>query len=238
MGNTVKNKLKNRLGLARAIVILIIIAALLAAVAILIPTIAYYREQSKKIGCVTALDTAYRQYIDAYLTGVKGLDKEETKEVVTFAMCGWDDLCPGGGNIFIVKDEEKGHDVYRLVCGLHDEDLKERVRLNAGYVLDTVREAVAAAREKGDPVPDSATRPLSGKELVILRTDEPSTLRRGTDSTMDYEGTVAFYSVVGIGDDSDASGQKDGEVWSFTFADENYCAKWNYRQSWTGDAYK
>ena len=238
MSKAVKNKLKNKLGLARAIVILIITAVVLAAVVILIPTVKHYRAESQKIGCATALDTAYRQYIDAYLTSGSGLDKDETKEVITFVMNGWDDLCPGGGNIYIVRDTEKGEDLYRLVGGLHDDDLKERARLHAGHVLDLVREAVAAAREKGDPAPDSVTMTPNGKELVAIRTDEPSTLRRGTDQTMDYEGTVAFYSIVGMGDDSGSSDQKEGEVWSFTFADEYYCAKWNYRQSWTGDAYK
>ena len=238
MERPVRNRLKSNRGIARAVVLLIIAAVILAIIVVLIPTVRYYRDQSQKIGCATALDSAYRQYINAYLASGKGLTAEDAKEVISFAMLGWDDLCPGGGNIYIVKDREKGEDLYRLVCGLHGEDAKQRTRLNAGFVLDTVRDAVSAAREKGDPVPESVTMTLNGEELTVIRTDAPVALRRGTASTTDYEGTVAFYSVVGIGDDSGSSGQRDGEVWSFSFADDNYCAVWNYRQSWTGDAYK
>ena len=238
MTDGTKFKLKNRLGMSRLVALLIILIAVLAAVIVLIPTVKYYRERSKKIGCETALDTAYRQYVDNYLANGGRLTRDETKEVITFVMNGWDDLCPAGGNVYIVDDPEKGEGRFRLVCGIHGADKKELTRLNAGYSLDKVRELVAEAQKKGDRYPESVTFTLNGKELTAYLTDSYTSLRRGTSSISGYDGTVAFYSIVGHSSFGEDSEKEEGEVWYFSFADENYCANWNYRQSWTGDSYK
>ncbi|MBQ7161612.1 MAG: hypothetical protein IJR90_07885, partial [Clostridia bacterium] len=176
----VKNKLKNRSGINRTVALLVVIAVVLAAVVILIPTLKYYRDQSRRINCAAALDSAYRQYVDGYLYKGGPLTYDEAKEVITTAMLGWDDLCPGGGKVYLVKDEKSDGDLYRLVCGMHGEDKKECTRLNAGYVLDTVREKVADARDKGEEYPASVTLTLNGEELTAYLVDEYTGLRRGT----------------------------------------------------------
>lgn len=238
MTEKLKRKLKSRNGAARLIVLLALIAAVLAAIAIVIPAVNYYREESKKIGCATALDTAYRQYIDTFLANGGKLNRDETKEVVTFVMNGWDDLCPAGGNIYIVEDNDKGEGLFRLVCGIHGSDEKELTRLNAGFVLDTVREKIAEAQKNGRAYPKSVTLTLNGKELTARLTDKPTGLKRGTESTSGYEGTVAFYSIVGHSDFGEDSGMDEGKIWYFSFADEKHCAEWTYAKSWTGDSYR
>ncbi|MBQ9543818.1 MAG: hypothetical protein IJV00_01670 [Clostridia bacterium] len=238
MTQRLKNKLKSRSGMSRLVAILLVAVAVIAVIVIGIPVVRYYNEESQKIGCNTALDTAYRQYVDHYLANGNKLDRDETKEVITFVMNGWDDLCPGGGNVYIVADDEKEEGMFRLVCGLHGKDEKERTRLNAGYVLDTLRELLAEKQKNGEKYPESITMTLNGKKLECLLTDEPTGIRRGTSTTGGLEGTVAYYSIVGHSDFGKDSGMEEGGIWYLSFADENYCAEWKFAQSWSGDSWK
>ena len=70
--------------------------------------------------------------------------------------------------------------------------------------------------------------------------DEPSGLKRGTRTTMGLEkaGIVAYYSIVGHSDFGADSAKKEGEIWYFSYADEDHCANWTYREQWTGDSYR
>ncbi len=206
------------------------------AILVTIPLVLYYRSQSEKIGCVAALDTATRQMADKFLIdGFK--DASEVKAWVTLVMNGWDDLCPGGGNVYIIHDES-AEMPWRLVCGMHGEDKKECCRLNASWALGQVREAVKKAADDGKDPPEKIEIPLNGKTLEVKLTDKRMTdVTRGTGTMMDYDGTVAFYAVAGYGDEWRSTGASSGTVCYFCFADPNYCASWLVGKGWTGDAY-
>ena len=103
MKTALKNRFSSKNGISRVVVILIIAVVTLSIVAI-IPLAIYHSRIAAKIGCTQAMDSGTRQLYDAYLLGdVHNID--EAKAVVTRAMNGWDDLCPGGGTMHIVYDE-------------------------------------------------------------------------------------------------------------------------------------
>ena len=162
---------------------------------------------------------------------------KDAKDLVTYAMNGWDDLCPGGGTVYVVENKNDWEIPYDVVCGLHDEDTKEATRLNASYVLYQIEEAVRQARAKGEAYPASVTVELHHRELTALLVDDFTGLRRGTATTKGVEGIVAYYSIVGHSDFGADSGLAEGEVWYFSYADEEHYAAWSSKQSWTGDCY-
>lgn len=230
----VSGKMTDKKGVSRLVFILIVALCVLLIVAS-VPLIMYYRSQSAKIGCVTALDTASRQIADKFL--IDGFhDAKEVKNWVTLVMNGWDDLCPGGGNVYVVYDKDADMP-WRLVCGLHGEDRKECCRLNAAHVLDLVREEIKKAADEGS-VPESVEVRLNGEKLVAKLTEEETGLVRGTYSTTGYNGTVAFYGITGIGKIGASSEAGEGEICYFSFADPDNCANWKYRDGWTGSAWK
>ena len=221
-------------GISRFVFILII-AVVVMSILVSIPIILYYRSQSKKIGCYAALDTATRQMTDKYLIdGFKS--KKEVKEWVGYVMNGWDDLCPGGGNVYVIYDKN-AEMPWRLVCGMHGDDKKECCRLNAEWVLDQVKEAVKQAADDGLGLPESIDLSLNGEKLSVILTEEPTELTRGTGTTMGYDGTVAFYGVAGNGAVGENTGLKDGAVCYLSFADPDYCANWEPVDGWSGSAY-
>lgn len=221
-------------GISRFIFILIALVIILAII-VTIPLILYYRSQSKAIGCYAALDTARRQAADKFI--IDGFNNaEEVKEWVGYVMNGWDDLCPGGGNVYVVEDDDSEMP-WRLVCGMHGEDKKECCRLNASWALDRVKEAVKEASDKGEPAPEKIELKLNGETLTVTFTKAETNLRRGTSSTSGYDGTVAFYSVAGDGGFTRETGAKAGAVCYFSFADPDNCANWYYGEGWTGTAY-
>ena len=222
-------------GVSRFVFILIA-AVVVLAIAVTVPLVIYYRSQSKQIGCTAALDTATRQMAARYL--IEGFKNEdEVKEWVGFVMNGWDDLCPGGGNIYVVRDENADMP-WRLVCGMHGKDKKECCRLNASWVLDRVIEAVNKAVKNGDAIPGTVDLKLNGEKLTVAMTEEVTGIRRGTRTTKGYDGTVAFFGVSGVGKAGENSGLPDGSVCYFSFADPDYCANWKYGDGWTGTAFK
>lgn len=221
-------------GISRFVFILII-AVVVMAIVVSIPLILYYRSQSAKIGCYAALDTASRQMADKYLIdGFK--DENEVKKWVGYVMNGWDDLCPGGGNVYVIHDET-AEMPWRLVCGMHGEDRKECCKLNAKWVLEQVREAVRESADEGVPVPESVELRFNGELLSVLLTEEETGLTRGTGTTMGVEGTVAYFGIAGVGEVGKDSGLKDGQVCYLSFADPDYCANWDSVFGWSGSAY-
>lgn len=229
------SRIGNRRGISRFVFILLILL-LVMIIVVSIPLVMYYRSQSKKIGCYAALDTARRQMADKYLIdGFK--NAEEVKEWVGFVMNGWDDLCPGGGKIFVVPDKDSEMP-WRLVCGMHGDDKKECCRLNASWVLDQVRQAVKTAADNNEPLPEKIPLKLNGETLEVMLTEVESGLRRGTSITSGYSGTVAFYGVSGNGEIGTNTEAKPGEVCYLSFADPDYCANWKYKSDWSGTAFK
>lgn len=236
MTEHVFEKLHNRRGVSRLIVILIILVFVLL-VAVYIPIYLRYKQQADNLACATGLDTARRQLAaDFMLNGFGEIDAEHAKEFVGYVMAGWDDLCPAGGTVYIVNDPDNPVD-YELVYGLHGSDAKQRTRLNSDYVLEQLRQIVAREEAKGNPAPDSASAVLHHKDLICERTDKVLPIRRGTKTTEGYSDTVVFYGIAGMGDFTASQDAPEGTICWFIFADEDHCAIWSVDNGWTGDSY-
>ena len=233
---SVYGKVFGKSGIARLVVILLVLA-LVMLIIVAKPAYLYLKEESDRIACVQSLDSASRQVAVDYLNKGGNQSAEEVKAEAARAMLGWDDLCPAGGNVYVVESDGKNGLPYQLVCGLHGTDKKQCTRLNASNVYEQVVEAVRRERLDGNDYPESVTVTLHHKPLTAYLVDESTGLRRGTGATTGYEGTVAYYSIVGHSDFGDDSGLKDGRVWYFSYADEDHCANWSSKDGWSGDSY-
>lgn len=228
---------ENCRGISRAVAILLVLVAVMLVV-VSIPTYRYFWGRSQELGCGAALRSARGQVITAYLMAGAQISAKEVKEVATFAMNGWEDLCPAGGNVYVVETGGgEGEMPYDLVCGIHGE-ARQRCRLNAGFVLDTVREQVILALAKGEQPPESVALTLNGEPFTVLLTETPTGLKRGTSSTTGVEGTLAFYGLAGRGEVGANTDLPEGYVCYFSFADENYCANWSDSTGWVASAYE
>ena len=216
-------KLRDRRGVSRIIVILAVLV-LVMAVAIAVPQVQEVFRQSEAVGCGSAMDSAARRIAEDYLGGNTNPTPQQLKDVVDRAMIGFDELCPAGGNVYLVPQEGK-EPPFRLVCGKHDGDAKLRTRLNAEHVRNEAREALLERKKAGEPLPESLTVELGHKDLTVERVAEPVRLTRGTGTTEGYEGTVAFFMA------------EDGELSYLAFADELHCAIWQKDHEWSGDSY-
>lgn len=235
MEERVRGKLNSASGVSRFVVILAVLVLVLAIV-VIIPFVAPYGESAERIACVTAMDTATREMTYEAVSLSRRISEDEGRGVVTAFNLGLDTICPSGGETYYIVDEDATLGM-RVVCGLHDDDHKRRARLNAGHVLDELRESLSAALRKGEEVPESITVRLNGRDLKCVLVNEAPDIRRGTDTTTGYDGTVAFYSVVGVSDFGKDSGMEEGKIWYFSFADEEYFVNWSSRNGWTGTAY-
>lgn len=231
-------KLNSRRGISRLVVIMLALILILC-IAIAIPIYQKYRRQAKIIACATGLDTARRQLASNFMfNGFENDKAEEAKEFVTFVMNGWDDLCPEGGDVYIVPKANSELD-WEIICGLHCSDKRLCTRLNAFNVREQLRNALLKEQALGNMYPETLPFTLHHKEYTAELVDESTGLRRGTRTTMGREkdGIVAYYSIVGHSDYGKDSGMKEGQIWYFSFADEEHCANWTYHDEWTGDSY-
>ena len=228
-----KQKLSGSSGIAALVVVLAVLVLALAVI-IAAPVYRARREQADEIGCVSSLTSANNQLaIETISAGEMTAD--EAKAIVTRAMNGWDDLCPAGGTPYLVAAE--GEVPWRVVCGLHDKDTKERTRLNAAYALKQLRQKVDLAQKLGDLTPPEVTVVLNGKEYRALLTEQETGMKRGTATTSGVEGTVIRYALAGHGAFTEDISLPDGSVCYFSFADEEHCAIWKHREGWSGDSY-
>ncbi len=230
------SKLHSERGISWVIAVLLVLVIVLA-ITSLIPSYRKYQEQGKEVACATALDTARRQLAANFMfNGFDNDSAEEAKAFVTYVMNGWDDLCPAGGSVYVVPKANSPMD-WEIICGLHCSDSRLCTRLNAYNVRSQLQEALLKERNKGNPFPESLPYTLHSKPHTAWLTDADVGLKRGTRLTEGQEGIVAYYSVVGHSDFGADSGMKKGEMWYFTFADEEHCANWSYHDEWTGDSY-
>lgn len=226
-------KLSGSRGIAAAVVVLAVLVLVLA-VAVLVPVYREYRYQAQMIGCVSSLKSANDQLAIETITG-GDITADQAQAIVTRAMDGWDDLCPGGGTPYLIENEDEGAR-WMVVCGLHDKDTKRRTRLNASNVLAQIRQQADMARKLGSPVPEEISVRLNGKTYQAVLTEQETGLKRGTRTTSGIKGTVICYGVSGCGAFSD-SPQPDGSICYFSFGDEDHCAIWHVQEGWTGDSY-
>ena len=132
--------------------------------------------------------------------------------------------------------EEESKVGYRVVCGLHDQDTKERTRLNASNALEQIEKSVKEERTLGVDYPDRVTVVINDKQYETILRDEESGLKRGTGATTGVKGTVIYYSITGHSEFGEDSGLKEGQVWYFSYADETHCANWSSIDGWSGDS--
>ena len=213
-----------------------VIAVLLALICVMlvliaIPRLNDYRRRAQKLACDQAMASARDGLIIEYLRTWDAGSAQTAMVTLDEVMHGRDDLCPSGGVVYLAR---KDNGIFEPVCGLHDSDLKRRVRLNASHALDMLGEALQSRKQAGDAVMLS----INGSTLTCVRVGgEEKNLRHGTNATTGYEGTVCFFGVSGEGDFIDSSVEA-GQVCYFVYADENYCAIWRADDGWTGDAYQ
>ena len=219
-------KIREKSGISRLAVLLLVLIALLALVAIGIPGYQYIKALLDRTGCISAMDNAEKVLSIEYLSGNENASVVQLREGVAYALSGRDQICPGGGTIYVIEDEDGGP--AEAVCGLHEKDSARRTRLNSSFVMEQVEEALTAAQVREQDAPDRVETTLNGETLVAERVEEKLSFRRGTATTRDYEdaGTVAFYMV-----------DEEGNLSWFCFADEDHCALWE-NNLWSGDSYE
>ena len=217
-------------GMSRAVAILLVLVAVMALIVAIPPTWRYFKSRSSEIACVQSLDSATRQISVDFLYQYYADDEqtaEEVKAEAARAMLGWEDICPAGGTVYVVRNPSEDEGLpYLLVCGLHNKDSKLCTRLNADYVLDQLRDTLYKEKTLGHDLPENVEASLHHQPLTVVRLSEPNDLKRGTGSTIGHKGTEVYYTR----DD-------DGTVNWFVFADEKHAAVWTPSNGWSGDSY-
>lgn len=232
----------------RLVALLLVLVIALAAVAIQ-PSLRWFHDQSERHACEAGMDTAWRKMAEDYI--INGSTKTgEVKAAVGHAMSGWDDICPGGGKVYLVvtrKNRDKSSDKaagrlpYELVCGKHDKDDKLRTRLNADDILKQIQNYLFEQHRRGNhEIPKTITVTYNSKPLVAELVDKKTGLKRGTGTTsgLEKKEAVCYYSIVGHSDFGADSGEKEGNVWYLSFADKWHCANWSSSDGWTGDSFE
>lgn len=237
MRHTLGKKLNTTRGISRLMAILLVLVIVMCVV-VSIPTARYYWREYRAGACAAGLDTARRRLAEQFMYGSYSQSAREAKEAVAYAMVGWDDLCPSGGKVYLVETET-GDPPYDLVCGYHDPDANLRTRLNSGYVLEQLQDALLRAEREDQPIPDTITFRLNGKRWKAWRTDSRCDFKWGTDIARGLEklDAAAYYGVAGQGDFTAGHGVEEGEICYFTFAERYSFATWRAGDGWTGGAY-
>ena len=242
MKNKIIRKLKSRGGGINWLIALLIVVNLVLVVLILIPVWKNFQFQAEKVGCDQAMKSAGDGLIIEYLGNYQEITAEEAMKKLDQIMPARDELCPVGGSIYLKKGE---NGIFVPVCGIHDSDEKERVRLNASYakmLLETELEKAKSGSSSTETNTDGAasnaiTVMVNHKELPCVHVVQEEYIRHGTAYTQGYDEIVAFYGIEGEGYFNDGRVKK-GKIAYFVYADKNYCAIWRAKDGWTGDAYK
>ena len=241
-------KLRNNRGDMNRLVALLLVLVVIMLAVVAMPFFQWMRDQAELHACEAGLDTAWRKMAEDFMMN-DSITTQDVKKSVGYAMNGWDDMCPGGGKVYLITtrtnndsagDKAGGKLPYELVCGKHDRDSKRRTRLNADDILRQLETALFELRRNGEEYPESITVTYNSKPLTAVLVDEDMGLKRGTSTTsgLENEEAVAYYSIAGHSDFGEDSGAKEGEIWYFSFADELHCANWRSNDGWTGDSYQ
>ena len=225
---------RDRRGITRAAMVLIV-AICVMLVIIAIPSWNVFRYRSEKTACVQAMKSAQDGLIIDYLNKWDGGDEESAMKTLDVVMPARPDICPSGGTVYLVRGE---NGIFEPVCGLHDDDKKLRVRLNASRAKSLLAEGLRKARKSGGAEPESVEITLNSKPLECVRVQKVLDLRRGTKLSNGYEGIVCYYGIAGDGAFKESEKVKKGGIAYFVYADEEHCARWIDGDGWTGDAYK
>lgn len=177
-------------------------------------------ERMEARDCKLAMESA-QQKIDKEAARHDPYTEEQAKQAATQNVVSWEELCPYGGDCYLISDNGD----YDIFCALHGEDKMLCTRLNSAKAFEQVDRELRAQRALEKPVPDSIPIRLNGETLTARRTDADPGFRRTGSAAKGYKGTVVFY----LADEEGLHG--------FFFADDYHCANWNEAEDWTGDSY-
>ena len=217
-----------------------VVAILLALIAVMLVIIAIpwwekFSYRSEVIACEQAMKSAEDGLIIEYLSRFKEDSVNAAMKTLDQVMVARPNICPAAGEVYLIKNS---NGIFEPHCGLHDPDAKLRTRLNASRALELLREGRRLARrDNGGKEPDAVQIHLNCQTLSCERVQKAQRLRRGTATTDNFEGVVAFYGLAGEGD-FPVEGVAAGDIFYFVYADEDHCAIWRANDGWTGDAYQ
>ncbi len=228
------NKLRARRGgIPRVMAVLLALIAVMLVI-IALPSLQSFSERSQRIACEQALASARDGLIIEYFNTFQAGSTQDAMNTLDVVMPARPNICPSGGTVYLVRG---ANGIFEPVCGLHAPDEKQRCRLNASRARELLESSLTKAKKKSAEAPQSVQIALNGQLLDCALVDKAVRLRRGTATSNDYEGIVAFYGVAGEGD-FPVKGVKAGELYYFIYADEDHCAIWRADDGWTGDAYQ
>ncbi len=206
-------------GLRRLIWLLVFVVILLA-VMLVIPMLQSRESKAEGYACTLSVRRAQDAILVEFLSD-PDLTQAGAAVAVEKSKLGRDQLCPSGGDYYVVPKGGTWH----VTCGLHEEDTEYRTQLNAMFVLEQVREQIDA-RKRIEMQMDNIPLVCNGQPLDVLLLAGDNGLRRGTDYSIDFDGVVSFYSM-----------NAAGELNWFVYADANHAAVWKINDGWSGDAY-
>lgn len=216
-------------GITRAAVILLVLIAVMLVV-IAIPGWKAYKARADRIGCMASLKTARDSLAIEVITQGEDLTERTSKLTLARTMPGREKLCPAGGDVYFIPQENGTYDV---VCALHDADLKLRTRLSATHAADLAEDEYSRRLALGED-PDTVTITVNGSALECVRVSEAVPIHRGTSTTSGYDGVVAFFAVEGD-EGWSGTGAVEGGICYFLYADEQHYAVWTPAKGWDGD---
>ena len=230
-------KLRSIRGGVNRVVAILLVAIAIMLVIILLPAWDDLRLLSQRLSCDQAMKSAKDGLIIEYLGRFKEGSVEDAMKTLDQVMVARPNICPAGGEVYLIKNDQG---IYEPLCGLHDLDKRQRVRLNASRALELLREGRRIAlRDSKGVEPDAVNIRLNSQPLACERVQKVQRLRRGTGTTDGFDGVVAFYGLAGEGDfpADEEAGVQAGDIFYFVYADEYHCAIWKANDGWSGDAY-
>ncbi len=218
----VDNKQEDKDQGVRRLLILLIFVVLLLAVMIVMPIIENRERKAEGYACTLAIRRAQDAVLVEFFSDPE-MTEREAAIVVDKSKLAREDLCPSGGDYYLVPLSGGS---WRVTCGLHEEDTIQRTRINASRVLEEVQAQLANKRRLEMDIASDLLLNVNGKALNVQLLAGDNALRRGTDYSIDFDGVVSFFSL-----------NANGEVNWFVYADENHAAVWKLTSGWSGDAY-
>lgn len=205
----------------RSLIWLLIFVVLLLVVMVVLPLIQNREGKAETYTCTLAIRRAQDAILVEFLSNPE-MTEQEAYVVVDESKLAREDLCPGGGDYYLVPQAGGS---WRVTCGLHEEDTKLRTKLNASRVLEQLQDQLASRKRLGMNM-ESMILNINGKPLDVVMLAGDNGLRRGTDYSIDFDGVVSFFSL-----------NASEEVNWFVYADVNHAAVWKINSGWSGDAY-
>ena len=206
----------------RRLIWLLIFVVLLLAVMVVLPLIQNREGKAEAYTCTLAIRRAQDAILVEFLSDPE-MTEQEAYVVVDESKLAREDLCPGGGDYYLVPQAGGS---WRVTCGLHEEDTKLRTKINASRVLALVQDQLANRKRLEMSMDQSLILNINGKPLDVVMLAGDNGLRRGTDYSIDFDGVVSFFSL-----------NASDEINWFVYADANHAAVWKINSGWSGDAY-